>query len=154
ELARSFAELADERGVPIDPALRKRIATASEEAASMRHAIKSFAYGFVTGEPDDVAGIPGTPPGHLLVFRGIRDTMGGGARMARGEQATRLVRGLSVGGLVFTAATLVTAGVGAPARVGVSVLKSASKSGRIGARLTRVLAVEGTESLVKLTGDL
>jgi hypothetical protein len=154
ELARSFAELADERGVPVDPALRKRIATASEEAASMRHAMKSFAYGFVTGEPDDVAGIAGTALGDLLVFGDIRDTIREGSRMVRGEEANRLVLGLSVGGLVFTAATLVTAGVGAPARVGVSVLKAAGKSGRIGTRLTRVLAVEGTESLVKLTGDL
>jgi hypothetical protein len=154
ELAQSFVELAEERGVPVDPALRKRIAAATEEASSMTHAIKSFAYGFVTGEPDDMAGIAGTALGDLLVFGDIRDTIREGSRLARGKEANRLVLGLSVGGLVFTAGTLVSAGVGAPARVGVSVLKAAGKTGRIGTRLTRVIAVEGTESLVKLTGDL
>jgi len=66
----------------------------------------------------------------------------------------RLVLGLSLGGLAVTAGTFLSAGIGTPARVGVSVLKAAGKSGRIGTRLARVLVVEGTESVVKLTGDL
>ena len=154
ELAQSFVELAAERDVPVDPALKARIGEAAEETASVGHTIKSFAYGFVTGEPDDMAGIAGTALGDVLIFGDIRDTIREGTRWARGEDANRLVLGLSVGGLAVTAGTFFSAGIGTPARVGVSVLKAAGKSGRIGKRLARVLAVEGTESLVKLTGDL
>jgi len=154
ELAQSFVELATERGIVIDPQLHEQVATAAREATSTRHAVRSFVSGLVTGEPDDVAGIAGTALGDLLVFGDVRDAIREGARMARGEEANKLVLGLSVGGLAITAGTLATAGIGSPARIGVSLIKAAGKTGRIGVRLARALAVEGAENMVKLAGDL
>jgi hypothetical protein len=154
ELAESFIELAAERGIAVDPALRQQVEEATREAGSTTSRLKSFAHGFITGEPDDMAGIAGTALGDLLVFGDIRDTIREGSRLARGEEANRLVLGLSLGGLAVTAGTLASAGIGAPARVGVSIVKAAGKTGRIGARLARVIAVEGAESLVKISGDV
>lgn len=152
--ARSFVELAAERGVTIDPALNEQVEAAGRGAASTSHTVKSFVHGFVTGEPDDMAGIAGTALGDLLIFGDVRDTIREGSRMARGEQANKLVLALSVGGLAVTAGTLASAGIGAPARMGVSLIKAAGKTGRIGARLARVLVVEGAENMVKIAGDL
>jgi hypothetical protein len=154
ELAQSFVELAAERGVALDPALREQVEGAGRAANSTRHTVASFFHGFVTGEPDDMAGIAGTALGDVLVFGDVRDVIREGSRLARGEEANKLVLGLSMGGLAITAGTFATAGIGAPARVGVSVIKAAGKTGRIGARLARVLAVEGAESTVKLAGEV
>jgi hypothetical protein len=154
ELAQSFVELAAERGVALDPALREQVESAVHAAGSTRHAVASFFHGFVTGEPEDAVGIAGTALGDVLVFGDVRDAIREGSRLARGEEANKLVLGLSLGGLAITAGTLATAGIGAPARVGASLIKAAGKTGRIGARLARVVAVEGTESAVKLAGDV
>jgi hypothetical protein len=154
DLARSFVELAAERGIVIDPALNEQVEAAVRASTSTRHTVQSFVSGFVFGEPDDMAGIAGTALGDLLVFGDVRDAVREGSRMARGEEANKLVLGLSIGGLAITAGTLASAGIGTPARIGASLIKAAGKSGRIGARLARALAVEGAENIVKLTGDL
>ncbi len=154
DLARSFVELAAERGIRLDPALEHKVEAAEVEAGSTRRAIKSFFSGLVVGEPDDLAGFAGTALGDLLIFGDVRDTIREGSRMARGEEANKLVLGLSVGGLAITAGTLASVGLAAPARVGISVIKAAGKTGRVGVRLARVLAVEGTETLVKLAGNV
>jgi len=99
ELAQSFVELALERGIPVDPALKARTQDVERESASLGHTLRNFAHGFVTGEPDDMAGIAGTALGDLLVFGDVRDTIREGTRLARGEETSRLVLGLSIGGL-------------------------------------------------------
>jgi hypothetical protein len=135
DLAGSFLELAQDRHVGVDPALADKVRAAKDEAASASHTVGSFAQGFVTGEPSDVAGLAGTAVGDLFVFGDIRDALREGTRMARGERADELILGLSGVGIAITAGTYASAGVGAPARVGLSLVKAARVTGRMSVRL-------------------
>lgn len=139
ELAQSFVELAAARNVQVDPALMERTAAATADAASMRHRVTSFAQGFVTGEPQDVASFAGAALGDLFVFGDIRDALREGVRYVRGEQVDELVLGLAAAGIAVTAGTYATAGAGAPARAGLTLVKTARKSGRLSAEFAENL---------------
>jgi hypothetical protein len=105
----------------------------------MRHRAKSFARGFVTGEPQDMASLAGTTLGDLFVFGDIRDALREGTRYVRGEQVDRLVLGLATTGIAITAGTYATLGTAAPARAGLTLVKAARKTGRLGAEFTESL---------------
>lgn len=136
ELAQSFVELARERGVALDPALVAKVEASATASAQAAHGIGQFARGFVTGEPDDLASLAGTAVGDLFVFGDARDAVREGVRLARGEEADTLILGLACVGLAVTAGTYASLGAGTPARVGLSVIKAARKTGRIGARFS------------------
>jgi hypothetical protein len=133
ELAASFVELARDRDIALDPALAARVTDENGAAAQTAHAAASFARGFVTGAPDDVAGLAGTAAGDLFVFGDIRDAAREGVHLARGEPADELILGLACAGIAVTAGTYATIGLGGPARVGLSLLKAARKTGRLAA---------------------
>lgn len=139
ELAQSFIDLAGARQVAIDPALTVKVAAATAEAATMRSRAKSFAHGLVTGEPQDMASLAGTTFGDLFVFGDIRDALREGTRYVRGEQVDRLVLGLAATGIAITAGTYATFGAAAPARAGLTLVKAARKTGRLGAEFTESL---------------
>jgi hypothetical protein len=121
DLARSFVELAQERNVAVDPELVKKVEDARAAADTTSAKATAFARGFITGD--------------LFVFGDIRDVVREGSRWAAGEKVDNLVLGLSAVGLAITAGTYATLGTGAPARVGLSVVKAARKTGRLGTRL-------------------
>jgi hypothetical protein len=133
DLANSFADLAGERAIPLPPDLVERIAAANSTAARATRNVGQFARGLVTGEPDDMVGLAGTALGDLFVFGDVRDAVREGARLARGEQADELILGLACVGLTVTAATYASLGAGAPARVGLSMVKAARRTERLGA---------------------
>ena len=135
DLAKSFVDLAQDRGIAVDPALAERVTAAIAEANSTSHMAETFARGFVTCEPDDVVGLAGTALGDLFVFGDIRDAVREGSRLASGENADQLVLGLACVGLAITAGTYASFGAGTPARVGLSVAKAARKAGRMSAGL-------------------
>lgn len=135
DLAESFATLARERGIAIAPALAERVDVAVRDAAGLSHQARTFAHGFVTGEPDDMVGLAGTALGDLFVFGDIRDAVREGVRYARGEATDELVLGLACVGLAVTAGTYASLGAGTPARAGLSLVKAARKTGRMGAGL-------------------
>jgi hypothetical protein len=135
ELAASFLDLAREHGVGVDPALASRVEAANRGGAQAVHAVASFAHGFVTGTPDDLAGLAGTAAGDLFVFGDIRDAVREGTHLARGEPADELVLGLAGAGIAITAGAYLTAGVAAPVRVGLSLVKAARRTGRLAAPL-------------------
>jgi hypothetical protein len=135
DLAQSFVDLADSRGVALDPLLVEKVKDATADAATTRHKAKSFARGLITGEPDDMAALAGTAVGDLFVFGDIRDALREGTRLARGQQADELVLGLASAGIAITAATYVTFGAAAPARAGLTLMKVARKTGSLGAEL-------------------
>jgi hypothetical protein len=135
DLAKSFLDLARDRGVAVEPALSEKVTAAVTEAASASHAADSFARGLITGEPDDVVGLAGTTLGDLFVFGDVRDAVREGSRLASGEEADQLVLGLACVGIAVTAGTYTTFGAAAPARVGLSVVKAARKTGRLGVRM-------------------
>jgi hypothetical protein len=139
DLAQSFLDLARDRNVAVDPALVARIEDANSTSAAAKRAAGSFAQGFIIGEPADVASLAGTALGDLFVFGDVRDAIREGSRMAQGEPADELVLGLAGVGIALTAGTYATLGTGAPARVGVSVLKAARKTGRMTAQMSAYL---------------
>jgi hypothetical protein len=133
DLAKSFLDLAQDRGIAVDPPLAEKVTAAVAEANSTAHMAETFARGFVTGEPDDVVGLAGTALGDLFVFGDIRDAVREGSRFASGEKVDELVLGLACVGLAITAGTYATFGASTPARVGLSVAKAARKTGRLSA---------------------
>jgi len=135
DLARSFADLAAARHVALDPALTERVDAAVAEANSAGHAARSFAYGFVTGTPDDAAALAGTAIGDLFVFGDVRDAVREGGNLALGRPADELILGLACVGLAITAGTYATLGTAAPARIGLSLAKAARKTGRLSGEL-------------------
>jgi len=135
DLAKSFVDLAAERKVALAPELVDKVNAAVAEDASPAHTAQSFAYGLVTGEPDDMAGLAGTALGDLFVFGDIRDAVREGTRFATGQEVDELILGLACVGLAITAGTYATGGLAAPVRVGLSVAKVARKTGRLSAGL-------------------
>ncbi|HEX2215417.1 MAG TPA: hypothetical protein VHG27_01785 [Xanthobacteraceae bacterium] len=139
ELAQSFLALADERSLPVDPRLRERVQAATDTMAASLRVAGRFINGFVVGEPSDLAGLAGTVTGDLFVYGDIRDVVRETAHLVRGEEADELILGLACVGLAVTAGTYASFGAGAPARVGVSLVKAAGKTGRMTAKLTAAI---------------
>jgi hypothetical protein len=86
ELARSFVDLAAERAVAISPTLIAKVDSAEQDAARPASKAASFARGFVTGKPEDVASAAGMLTGDLFVFGDVRDVVREGWRVYRGEE--------------------------------------------------------------------
>jgi hypothetical protein len=135
DLARSFLDLANDRGVPVAPALVERVKAATSPTATAARGFGRFARGLVIGEPDDLVGLAGTTLGDLFVYGDIRDAVREGSRLVTGEPADQLVLGLACVGLAVTAGTYASLGVGTPARVGLSLVKAARKTGRMSAQM-------------------
>jgi len=135
DLAKSFLDLATERGVAVPPALAERVAAEVERANSAAAHAENFARGLITGEPDSVVSLAGTALGDLFVFGDIRDAVREGSRYVNGDAVDELVLGLAVVGIAVTAGTYASFGAAAPARVGLSVAKAARKAGRLSARM-------------------
>ncbi|MEA2879717.1 MAG: hypothetical protein QOF14_4913 [Hyphomicrobiales bacterium] len=154
ELARSFVDLAAERGVPVAPALIEKTESAERDAAMPSSKAASFARGFITGKPEDVASAAGMLTGDLFVFGDVRDVVREGGRGMRGEEVDTLVLGLAGTGIALTAGTYFTGGLTAPARVGITALKAARTSGHLGKPLIRVLKMETREGLTAFASNL
>jgi hypothetical protein len=135
-LAQSFVDLAGDRHVALDPSLVERVKSATAEAATSWHNAESFARGFVTGEPDDMAALAGITLGDLFVFGDIRDALREGTRLVTGQKVDELVLGLAGVGIAITAGTYATFGAAAPARAGLTLMKVARKTGSLGSELT------------------
>jgi hypothetical protein len=136
DLARSFLELARETNIPVDPELAERVERANAGAAATVRSLENFARGVVTGEAQDASGLAGVAILDLFVVGDIRDALREATRLAAGEEADQLVLGLACVGLAVTAGTYASVGAAVPARVGITVLKAARKTGRLGAAMT------------------
>lgn len=133
DLASSFVELARDRNVALPPAVTEKVKAAVERANSATAHVESFARGLITGEPDNMVGLAGTALGDLFVFGDIRDAAREGTRYVTGQPTDEMVLGLSVVGLAITAGTYASMGAATPARMGLSVVKAARRTGRISA---------------------
>jgi hypothetical protein len=146
DLAQSFVALAVDRGVAVDPALVARVKDAGVKQSSVTNTAGRFVHGLWTGEPADPASLAGTAFGDLFVFGDIRDAAREGTRYLMGQHYDRWIFGLAGVGIAITAATYATAGITAPERVGLSLVKAARRSGR----LNPVLAVRAAREAVKV----
>lgn len=138
ELAESFVDLAEERGIAVAPEQRQRLAKLKDEALS--RAVHDFGYGFFAGERVGGAGFAGALTGDLIGYGDLRDLAHEGQKLVRGEAPDQTVLALAGAGLVLSAATWVSLGGGLPARGGLSIVKSASKAGKLSPALTTGLA--------------
>jgi hypothetical protein len=137
DLANSFVDLAAARGISTPDELSQRVAAAVREENSTERMAKRFFIGLVTGNADDGASLSGTVAGDLSAFGDVRDIMREGKHLAMGEQTDRLLLGLAATGLAVTAATFVSVGGAAPVRAGLTLVKDARKTGRLGEGLSR-----------------
>lgn len=135
DLAQSFVALAADRGMAVDPALTDEVAARRAKAGSVANTAGRFVRGLWTGEPDDLASLAGTAIGDLFVFGDIRDAAREGTRYLTGQQGDPYILGLAGVGLAITAGTYLTSGLGTPARIGLSVVKVARRTGRLSTRL-------------------
>src|SRR5262249_24920213 len=131
DLAQSFLELARDRKIHVDPALAQKVELANAASATAARSVESFTRGLIVGEPDDLSGLAGTIAGDLFVIGDVRDAVREGTRFARAQEADQLILGLACVGLAVTAGTYASIGAFAPARVGLTVVKAARKTGRI-----------------------
>jgi hypothetical protein len=154
DLARSFLELAAEREVSIAPALKEKVESAERDAATASSKAASFARGFLTGKPEDVASAAGMLAGDLFVFGDVRDVVREGWRGLRGEEVDLLVVGLAGTGIAVTAGMYASAGLAAPARAGLTVVKAARRGGHLGAPMVRLLKMETREGLIRFVSHL
>jgi hypothetical protein len=154
ELARSFVELAAERAVALPPALLGKIESVEQDAAQPSSQAASFARGFITGKPEDIASAAGMLTGDLFVFGDVRDVVREGWHGLRGEAVDKVVLGLAGTGIAVTAGVYASAGLAAPARAGLSVIKAAKRTERVGLPLLRLLKLEKREKLVAFVSDL
>jgi hypothetical protein len=146
DLAQSFVALAADRNLAIDPALAAKVEDASAQQSSVANTAGRFVHGLWTGEPSDLASLAGTATGDLFVFGDIRDAAREGTRYLMGERYDPWILGLAGVGIAVTAVTYATAGVTAPERVGLSLVKAARRSGK----LNPVLAVRAAREVVKV----
>jgi hypothetical protein len=146
DLAQSFVELAAGQGVSVDPALLAQVKDAQAKAGSATSITGRFMHGLWTGEPTDAASFAGTAAGDLFVFGDIRDAAREGTRYLTGQKADPWILGLAGVGIAITAGTYATLGAGAPARVGLTLVKAARRTGR----LNPVLAVRVARDVVKV----
>jgi hypothetical protein len=137
DLAKSFVDLAAARGISTPDELSLRVAAAVREENSTERIAKRFFIGLVTGNADDGASLSGTVAGDLSAFGDVRDIMREGKHLAMGEETDRLLLGLAAAGLAVTAATFVSVGGAAPVRAGLTLVKDARKTGRLGEGLSR-----------------
>jgi hypothetical protein len=136
DLATSFLDLARDRNIAVGGALLARVNAANSTVAVATRTVGNFGRGFILGESNDVVGLAGTTLSDVLVIGDLRDAIREGSRLAVGEPADELVLGLACLGLAITAGTYATLGAAAPARVGVSAVKAASKTGHMSAHMS------------------
>lgn len=159
DLAQSFLDLAAERNVTVDAGLTDKVHEASAKAGSMTNTAGRFVQGLWTGEPFDAASLAGTALGDLFVFGDIRDAAREGTRYLTGQPSDPWILGLAGIGIAITAGTYASLGVGAPTRVGLTVIKAARRTGRLNpvlaARVAReAVKVEEAGGFVDLVSDV
>lgn len=146
-LATSYLVLADARHLAVPPDLRKQVEAANGTTAQALHSAKAFGMGFITGQPNDLAGLAGAATSDLMVWGDIRDAGREGLKMARGEEPDQLILGLSAVGIAVTAGTYATVGASLPVRMGISLVKVAKRTGRLSAGLLRSFTRAARESV-------
>jgi hypothetical protein len=146
DLARSFVELAADRGVTIDPDLIDKTKQVTVQQATLTSRAGRFIRGLWTGEPTDLESLAGTAFGDLFVFGDIRDAAREGTRYLSGSHYDPWILGLAGVGLGITAATYATAGATVPERLGLSAVKAAKRAGK----LNPALLVRAAREAVKV----
>jgi hypothetical protein len=101
--------------------------------------IGDFIGGFSSGKGDSGAGVAGALVSDFTVVGDVRDLHQQYQHYQAGNSVNQLIVGLSGVGIGLTIATISTIGVAAPIKAGTSLLKLASKTGKLSARFSQEL---------------
>ena len=138
ELAESFIALAEAHGLPPDPAWRANIEALRQ--TQTRRALRDLGQGFLSGSTDSMAGMAGGFAADMIGYGDMRDLYQEGSKLALGQAYDEVVLGMAAVGLAVTAATVGSFGGTAPARGGLTALKTAKKAGRLSKPLVTTLS--------------
>jgi hypothetical protein len=142
ELARSFANLASDRSISVDPELLARIDEA--ERFDLGRSAGELWSGFVSGEADTPTAFAASLAADLSVAGDVRDLY---RELSAYPDYDELTVGLAAVGLAATGATVASGLNALPAKAGVSLLKTAKKAGKISPALTSELKDIATRSI-------
>jgi hypothetical protein len=140
ELARSLADLADDRHVPLHAEVLTNISEA--EQFSLTRSAGQLLGGAVTGEADSPVAFAGALAADLTVIGDVRDLVQQGLRY---PDQDNLTVALAAAGVAMSAALAASGGTTVAGKVGLSALKAAKRMGRLSLALER--------QLVRLTAD-
>jgi hypothetical protein len=101
--------------------------------------IGDFVGGFIYGKGNSGAGVAGALTSDFTVIGDARDLHEQYQNHQQGKPVNQLIVGLSGAGIGLTLATVGSVGVAAPVKIGTSLLKLASKTGKLSARFTQEL---------------
>lgn len=133
----SLAALAADRRVEIDPGVPGDNA---DPPSQSDQGLRDFMQGFSDGTSTSTAGYAGSLVSDVSGYGDLRDLVGEGRKLARGETADELVIGLASAGLVISGATWLSLGAALPARGGLTVTKAMVRAGRLSKPLAASLS--------------
>lgn len=140
--AAAYAALAPQLGQVLPAALLERLDTARAAVDTPAMQARRCAEGAIAGTMTDGISVACTLAADFTVFGDLRDLVVQGSRWAAGQDYDRVLVGLSAVGLGATAITAASAGLAAPARAGLSVVKAAKRAGQVPPALGRAVAAE------------
>ncbi|MCP5432514.1 MAG: hypothetical protein H6923_04505 [Alphaproteobacteria bacterium] len=140
-----YRDIARDASLTLPPDATDALERAGTFGATAARAGSQVVVGFLTGEAESLAGMTGAVVSDLTVVGDIRDIAQEGSKLVQNEPYNELVLGLSVIGVAATGATIATGGATLPGRVGVTILKVASKA--------NTLTVEFARTLTRLVGN-
>ncbi len=93
--------------------------------------IKSFGYGFSTGEPEDTMGLVGSITADMTVVGDLRDLSIEGSKFAKDEPYDIVLFGMSAIGVGLSISQFFTSGATTPLKISASIIKAAKKTGNL-----------------------
>ena len=105
-----------------------------------------FTKGFIYGNSTDTASLIGSSTSDMLVIGDIRDIYHEGMKYKNDEEYDKLTLGLASLGVALSTSTLLTMGATSSAKVGVSVLKVAKKTGTLSKKFSHIIVLKLQQS--------
>jgi hypothetical protein len=155
--AESYVAVAEAQGLALSADVRQAYDDANGMGARALCLGTQAGAGFITGEGASAAHIGGAVLSDFLVYGDLRDITRQSYNYATGAEVDEFILSISGIGLAATAGTYLSAGLAAPARSAVSLVKLAKRSGRLTAKfagyltgsLKRVLPAERIVTVYK-----
>ena len=113
---------------------------------------KDFASGFLSGKIENQSSFIGSVVSDFTVVGDARDIYIQTKKINQNKEYDKFTLGLSIVGVALTATTILSAGGTVPAKVGVSILKGAKKSGKLTKSFSKVITkqIDKTINLKKI----
>lgn len=138
--AESYLAVGRAQGLTLSAEVEAAYVTATGWQARTGCVAGQAGYGFLTGEGASVSHIGGAVLSDFLVYGDLRDIAKQSYNYASGANVDEFILVISGLGLAATAGTYLSAGLAAPARSAISLIKFAKRSGRLTARFAGHLA--------------